>query len=124
MSQIYKKKYSFTISRIQKIPENWGPLVTKKLQFGTEIALFSQDQFNEISMKIKTFIFIFSTFILFLESTLKAEDNDTSSKEALQEKSKQLIQGWTHSKEHQKRFESILSNSKQYFNLIMQTSSY
>ena len=37
------------ISRIQKIPENWGPLVTKKLQFGTEIALFSQDQFNEIS---------------------------------------------------------------------------
>ena len=30
------------------MPENWGPLVTNKLQFGTEVALFSQDQWKEI----------------------------------------------------------------------------
>ena len=37
-------------TRPQNIPENWGPLVTKKLQFNTDIALFNQDQWNEISI--------------------------------------------------------------------------
>ena len=98
------------ISRIQKIPENWGPLVTKKLQFGTEIALFSQDQFNEIS---KQFFWVerFYCFLFISESTLKDENDDKSSKEDLIEKSKQLTQGWTHSKEHQKRFAF-----REYFN--------
>ena len=36
------------LRRVQKLPENWGPLVTNRLQFGTEVALFSQDQWKEI----------------------------------------------------------------------------
>ena len=38
--------------RVQKLPENWGPLVTNRLQFGTEVALFSQDQWKEIGKEI------------------------------------------------------------------------
>ena len=38
--------------RVEKLPENWGPLVTNRLQFGTEVALFSQDQWKEIGKTI------------------------------------------------------------------------
>ena len=31
------------------IPENWGPLVTKPLGLGTGTALFSSDQWSDIS---------------------------------------------------------------------------
>ena len=37
-------------ARIETMPDNYGPLVSKKLQFGTEVALFSQDQWKDISI--------------------------------------------------------------------------
>ena len=51
---LYSLRFTMLITMIptrpQNIPENWGPLVTKKLQFNTDIALFNQDQWNEISI--------------------------------------------------------------------------
>ena len=90
---------------MQKLPENWGPLVTNKLQFGTEVALFSQDQWNDIG---KARIKSDNRQTLHhrcLESTVRVKDAPVNKRLENYENIKIETEGLPHSKDHKKRFE-------------------
>ena len=85
---IIQNSYKTFFKRIGKPPENWGPLVTKRLQFGTDVALFSKDQWEEI------------------QESLKKKDegqHDRLVKDDLSKQSQQASLGWAFTKEHKKK---------------------
>ena len=93
---------------MQKLPENWGPLVTNKLQFGTEVALFSQDQWKDIGKAQRThakyqLVNLLDLLHCCLESTVRVKDAPVNKRLENYEKIKIETKGWPHSKEHKKR---------------------
>ena len=85
---IIRNSFKTFFKRMGKPPENWGPLVTKRLQFGTDVALFSKDQWEEI------------------QESLKKKDegqHDRLVKDDLSKQSQQASLGWAFTKEHKKK---------------------
>ena len=92
--------------RVQKPPQNWGPLVSKKLQFGTDVALFSKDQWGDIGENFYKPYFIINDLLQAGAIHQKVDVDKARSqknKDDLQMKSKESTEGWSNTKEHKKK---------------------
>ena len=93
---------------MENIPDNWGPLVTKKLDYCTLTASFSPDQLRDIS-KFRSLQICHANSSLEAASTdvsderRKEKEEDLARAEA-RRKSADLVAGWTHTSAHKKRY--------------------